>query len=74
MVDNYNYILFISFYFAEGLFSSYLSQQKYKPTWKAIVTPCLPGENNRPGMRGGHQMCMDVRTGKFGSNVLFFAT
>ncbi|KAG1683384.1 Muskelin [Nymphon striatum] len=46
----------------EGLFSSYLSQQKYKPTWKAIVTPCLPGENNRPGMRGGHQMCMDVRT------------
>lgn len=50
----------------EGLFEQYISQQDYKPKW----TPIMPvsGSNSkncsdaRPGMRGGHQMCIDVYT------------
>lgn len=47
----------------EGLFNHYISKQDYKPRWNAIV-PLTKGSsdatNNRPGMRGGHQMCMDT--------------
>ncbi|KAK7101686.1 muskelin-like [Littorina saxatilis] len=49
----------------EGLFDQYISQQDYKPIW----TPIQPVSNNkephsdtRPGMRGGHQMCIDVNS------------
>lgn len=40
----------------EGLFDSYLRRQQYVPSW----TPIIPyTKTERPGMRGGHQMCMD---------------
>ncbi|XP_012935580.1 muskelin isoform X1 [Aplysia californica] len=50
----------------EGMFEQYISQQDYRPEW----TPIQPvkskksevGSEARPGMRGGHQMCMDVLT------------
>ncbi|PVD25090.1 hypothetical protein C0Q70_15588 [Pomacea canaliculata] len=50
----------------EGLFDQYISQQDYRPKW----TPIEPVSSNntdgyadnRPGMRGGHQMCIDVYT------------
>lgn len=31
---------------------------------KYIVSTSGDGEDNRPGMRGGHQMVIDVQTGK----------
>ncbi|XP_067122078.1 muskelin [Centruroides vittatus] len=47
-----------------GSFNHYLKQQQYKPKWMPIVpSPKEPGViENRPGMRGGHQMCIDVYT------------
>ncbi|XP_073998988.1 muskelin 1 isoform X2 [Rhodnius prolixus] len=38
----------------DGLLNSYVSKQHYKPTWRNINVP-----KPRPGMRGGHQMCLD---------------
>ncbi|RWS30108.1 muskelin-like protein [Leptotrombidium deliense] len=41
---------------SKGLFDDYIRKQTYKPKWFSIV----PLSNNiRPGMRGGHQMCID---------------
>ncbi|BFZ08913.1 hypothetical protein BsWGS_11952 [Bradybaena similaris] len=42
----------------EGMFDQYISRQDYKPEW----TPIEPVSKTRPGMRGGHQMCIDVLT------------
>ncbi|XP_043224158.1 muskelin-like [Amphibalanus amphitrite] len=39
-----------------GLFSEYINQHEYRPEWRPIVPE--PGAE-RPGMRGGHQMCFD---------------
>ncbi|RWS09436.1 muskelin-like protein [Dinothrombium tinctorium] len=40
----------------KGLFDEYIRKQAYKPKWM----PINPASNNvRPGMRGGHQMCID---------------
>lgn len=40
----------------DGLFSEFIGQHQSKPLW----TPILPAPGaDRPGMRGGHQMCFD---------------
>ncbi|KAL8596859.1 hypothetical protein ACOMHN_060667 [Nucella lapillus] len=50
----------------EGLFNQYLSQQDYKPMWTPIQpqphSSKDPMTESRPGMRGGHQMCIDVNS------------
>ncbi|XP_041349762.1 muskelin-like [Gigantopelta aegis] len=49
----------------EGLFNMYISQQDYKPKWTAIQPISKgseAGSECRPGMRGGHQMCLDIHT------------
>ncbi|CAL4131290.1 unnamed protein product, partial [Meganyctiphanes norvegica] len=48
----------------DGMFQQFISQQEYKPQWSPInpaasVPSSLP---QRPGMRGGHQMCIDTNT------------
>lgn len=43
-----------------GVFTNYLSYQEYKPKWSHLIPPI--SEGNRPGMRGGHQMCIDVHS------------
>ncbi|ELU02476.1 hypothetical protein CAPTEDRAFT_169790 [Capitella teleta] len=46
----------------EGWFSNYISQQDYRPMWTPIEPAATAdvGCDARPGMRGGHQMCIDV--------------
>ena len=39
-----------------GLFNEYLRKQIYNPKWSSII-PAV--DSVRPGMRGGHQMCID---------------
>ena len=51
-------------YLLEGWFSHYISQQDYKPQWTAIEPGPKTNAIERPGMRGGHQMCIDVLTGE----------
>ncbi|KAJ3612188.1 hypothetical protein NHX12_020464 [Muraenolepis orangiensis] len=48
----------------DGLFNQYISQQEYKPRWSQILPKCHKGDgdDNRPGMRGGHQMVIDVQS------------
>ncbi|XP_013065236.2 muskelin-like isoform X1 [Biomphalaria glabrata] len=50
----------------EGMFDQYISQQDYKPDWTPIEPVSIKktdhGIEIRPGMRGGHQMCIDVLT------------
>lgn len=50
----------------DGLFDQYISQQNYKPVWMPIQAVSTSSKLNnvdvRPGMRGGHQMCMDTST------------
>ncbi|XP_072327210.1 muskelin isoform X3 [Scyliorhinus torazame] len=48
----------------DGLFNQYISQQEYKPRWTQIIPQSSKGDgdDNRPGMRGGHQMVIDVQT------------
>ncbi|XP_023686924.1 muskelin [Paramormyrops kingsleyae] len=48
----------------DGLFNQYISQQEYKPRWSQIIPKSSKGDgdDNRPGMRGGHQMVIDVQT------------
>uniref|UniRef100_A0AAZ3SGE5 LisH domain-containing protein n=1 Tax=Oncorhynchus tshawytscha TaxID=74940 RepID=A0AAZ3SGE5_ONCTS len=50
----------------DGLFNQYISQQEYKPRWSQIIPKSNKGneDDNRPGMRGGHQMVIDVQTGE----------
>lgn len=40
-------------------FNSYIRQQDYRPLWHPIKTA---DSDVQPGMRGGHQMCMDPYT------------
>ncbi|XP_064633309.1 muskelin-like [Lineus longissimus] len=50
---------------SEGLFNNFISQQDYKPKWTPIEPAVLCLDSNtdaRPGMRGGHQMCIDTVT------------
>ncbi|CAG2105822.1 unnamed protein product [Medioppia subpectinata] len=38
------------------LFDAYIRRQDYRPVWRRLI----PGAKSvRPGMRGGHQMCID---------------
>ncbi|PFX17036.1 Muskelin [Stylophora pistillata] len=49
----------------DAIFSHYISQQDYKPKWKAIVPLTAKTEDSsssRPGMRGGHQMSIDMES------------
>ncbi|RUS82092.1 hypothetical protein EGW08_010137 [Elysia chlorotica] len=50
----------------EGMFDQFLGQQEYQSEWTAIepinARKPEPPSEARPGMRGGHQMCIDVRT------------
>jgi len=42
-----------------GLFNQYIEKQEYRPVWR----PIQPADSEiQPGMRGGHQMCMDPYT------------
>lgn len=62
---------------SEGVFNEYLKNEEYKPKWTPIVCfeRRVPEQiswdalkdrslesKNHPGMRGGHQMCIDVQT------------
>nr|CAD7399137.1 unnamed protein product [Timema cristinae] len=42
-----------------GLFNTFIGEQEYRPVWRPIQ-PCET--DVQPGMRGGHQMCMDPYT------------
>ncbi|XP_076052997.1 muskelin 1 [Oratosquilla oratoria] len=44
----------------DGLFQQFISQQDYKPCWTPIIPALHQGAKERPGMRGGHQMCVDT--------------
>uniref|UniRef100_A0A2R5LHF5 Putative muskelin n=2 Tax=Ornithodoros turicata TaxID=34597 RepID=A0A2R5LHF5_9ACAR len=46
----------------EGVFNQYLKNEEYKPKWTLILSVDKPDGKNRPGMRGGHQMCIDIQT------------
>ncbi|CAG0889290.1 unnamed protein product [Darwinula stevensoni] len=47
----------------KGIFSSYLSRQEYQPVWERLTPPLKEMNSSmRPGMRGGHQMCIDVKS------------
>ncbi|XP_052287065.1 muskelin-like isoform X2 [Dreissena polymorpha] len=52
----------------EGMFDEYISDQDYKPKWMPIGPFSESGLNDsdsldgRPGMRGGHQMALDVHS------------
>lgn len=57
----------VSSFVLEGLFNNFISRQDYKPKWTPIEPAVLYLDSNtdaRPGMRGGHQMCIDTVTGK----------
>lgn len=41
----------------EGLFASFISKQTYQAEW-SLMSPSVD-DDGRPGMRGGHQMCID---------------
>lgn len=45
-----------------GLFAEYMANCSYKPLWKRVHPDNSPGDT--PCMRGGHQMCIDVQTGR----------
>lgn len=45
----------------QELFDEYIAGAVYTPRWKRIHSTDANGE--LPGMRGGHQMCMDVEAG-----------
>lgn len=42
---------------SRGLLNGYIGQQEYRALWRSLQT-----ERPQPGMRGGHQMCMDPYT------------
>ncbi|XP_027058035.1 muskelin-like [Pocillopora damicornis] len=49
----------------DAIFSHYISQQDYKPKWKAIIPLAAQNDDSsssRPGMRGGHQMSIDMES------------
>ena len=44
---------------SDGYFTEFINKQDYHPIWSSV----WPGEGEiRPGMRGGHQMCIDAHT------------
>ena len=48
-----------------GLFDEYIRRQDCLPIWKEILQP---NRDLKPGMRGGHQMCIDP----FGEKIYLF--
>eukprot|EP01137_Pigoraptor_chileana_P006051 Opistho-2@49948 len=49
----------------EGLFSEHIADCKYTPLWQRLSPLNRDGQASAeaPGMRGGHQMCIDVEGG-----------
>jgi muskelin len=49
---------------SDGFLDQYLGGQDYAPHWKRILLPTSEGDEDlsQPGMRGGHQMCIDPLT------------
>lgn len=45
----------------EGYFQNYIQQQEYQAFWQP-VSPVDADPDLKPGMRGGHQMCVDPYT------------
>lgn len=50
----------VEYFVNEGLFDAYLSRQDYKATW----TQQTSSSDQRPGMRGGHQLIVDSNNSK----------
>eukprot|EP01135_Chromosphaera_perkinsii_P004865 Nk52_evm11s301 gene=Nk52_evmTU11s301 len=50
----------------DSLFDDYISDCTYTPVWTRITPVNLDGQasSEYPGMRGGHQMCMEASEGK----------
>lgn len=46
----------------DKLFTSFISRQTYQAEWTQ-VSPSIGDDDTRPGMRGGHQMCIDPDAG-----------
>ncbi|RXG52076.1 Muskelin [Armadillidium vulgare] len=46
--------------YEEGYFQQYITQLDYKPKWNPIIVSTDSTFKETPGMRGGHQMCIDV--------------
>lgn len=48
----------------QNMFHDFIAQQDYKACWNPIYSEMLPFNDVsvRPGMRGGHQMCIDPLT------------
>lgn len=46
----------------DGLFNCFIGKQDYKARWNPISLTCsdLNLDTSQPGMRGGHQMCIDT--------------
>lgn len=44
---------------SQSYFNEYLRKQEYKTIWKPLVPSY---GTNKPGMRGGHQMCIDPKS------------
>lgn len=47
--------------FSDGYFQNYVNNQEYTPYWQP-VSPVNTDPDTKPGMRGGHQMCVDPYT------------
>lgn len=45
-----------------GYFDDYISSCEYTPAWRRIESTSRDGDT--PGMRGGHQMCIDSEAGR----------
>ena len=49
----------------EHLFDHYISMRDYEPKWSLICAASdSSNDEDKPGMRGGHQMCIDPDNGK----------
>jgi len=56
--------------YTQRLFESHLSQSEYRANWTCLIPPTSLADlysgksdrlpSDRPGMRGGHQMCIDT--------------
>ncbi|XP_076804346.1 muskelin-like isoform X1 [Clavelina lepadiformis] len=44
---------------ADDIFRHYIHQNNYKPHWQPVTLKKTGSIVQKPGMRGGHQMCMD---------------
>ena len=57
------YLCFVT----DKLFSNYIDDQDYQANWSPVS---YLDESHKPGMRGGHQMCIDHLHGKLHTCLL----